>query len=142
MKTIAGQINCFAIFSVLTVSLCGCSSNAESVAGVGRGDGDDKSFYKEIFFGSAKESKLSHVKDVISSRQKMPIEARKEFEEIEAVLAEAIAKINPDFYKEFNRKIQSGDHLLIEEALNEGGQILEKSLYATPELTEAVLLGE
>lgn len=103
----------------------------------------NKSFYKEIFFGAVNSSKLNHVNDMIASRNYSTSKTVPDnLEEIIDILTENIDAIDPNFFIEFNRKIQSGDHVLIEEALNEGGEMLEQAMYATPELAEEMLLGE
>jgi|GEM_PF-3535375 len=136
------QIKHFGLFSAVIVVLYSCSQYQTRIENEVQVNNDEKYLYKEIFFGSAEESKLTHTKDLIAIRQEMSDETVKDLEEIEAVLTGAIEKINPGFYEEFNRNIRSGDHILIEQALEQGGQMLEKSLYATPELAEKVLLGE
>lgn len=125
---------------LVTMFLFGCSTYDIDIKSI---EDNNKSFYKEIYFGSTKTSKLSHIKEIITSRNassKSTID--EEIETIETFLTEKIEEINPDFYHNFNTKIQSGDHLLIEEALDEGGKMLEKALYSTPELAKELLLGE
>jgi len=142
MQTIKKHIKCLGFFGILIMGFYACSRPETGIEDIKQIKNDEKSFYKEIFFGSVKKSKLNYVKNKIASRQEMSTEAIRDLEKVETTLTDVIEKIDPLFYEEFNRKIQSGDHILIEEALNQGGQMLEKSLYATPELVETVLLGE
>lgn len=102
---------------------------------------NSSSFYKEIFFASAKNSKLSHVRDLIFARSSVPTTTSDKTRQMETLLADKISTLNPDFYSVFNAKMQSGDHVLIEEGLREGGKMLKQALYATPELAKGDVIG-
>lgn len=139
MKQIRKYLLKFLLFMTVIVLFFSCNQYDNDIEPT---RDNNKSFYKEIFFGSVKSSKLNHVKEMIASRSSTQKSTANEMERMETILTDKIEELNPDFFTEFNSKIQSGDHILIEQALNEGGAMLEQSLYSTPELAEELLLGE
>lgn len=62
MKLIRKKLKLFSLLSALTMLLFSCSQYENDIEPIRDGT---KSFYKEIYFGSVKSSKLNHVKDMI-----------------------------------------------------------------------------
>lgn len=93
--------------TVFTVLLFSCSKSKNETELV---KDNSPSFYKEIFFASAKNSKLSHVQDIIFARSSAPTTTSDKTQQMETLLADKISTLSPDFYSVFNAKMQSGDH--------------------------------
>ncbi|WP_340067165.1 hypothetical protein [Ascidiimonas aurantiaca] len=103
---------------------------------------DEKSLFKEIFFGRAATSELSHVNDLIAVKSNLEESEIAEVNRVENLILSNIDGLDSSFFASFNANITSGDHLLVQQTLKDGGVMLEKALLSTPEIAEEVMLGK
>ena len=103
---------------------------------------DQKSLFKEIFFGRVATSRLSHVNDLMAVKNNLEAEEIAEVNRVEDLILSNIDKLDKSFFTSFNANITSGDHLLVQQTLKDGGVMLEKALLSTPEIAEEVMLGK
>ncbi len=101
-----------------------------------------RSLFKELFFGDVATSSLSYVKDLSSMRNKLPENELQKVRLIEASILKTIELNYPYFFEEFYEKITSGNHLFIEEALENETQKIRDSVLSSPDLAKKILLRE
>ncbi|MEO9484576.1 MAG: hypothetical protein ABJG47_14055 [Ekhidna sp.] len=119
------------LFLLLLISF-GCSEESENP--VTTNDVTGQELFSAIFFGHNSHYNFSLSKQLQGKKRDLPQNLKEEVRKREDFLLSSIHALDPTFYDNFKSKIQSNNHLVVGEGLQDASSTIARTLSETPEL--------
>jgi SdpC family antimicrobial peptide len=136
MKFIRKKLKFFSVFSALTMLLFSCSQYDDMNSDIDNSSNTNekisysgKEIFKSVFFGMGKfGNKIDLLRDNATLASNLNDSKKVEVNNKINKLLESIENNNSNFFNDFKSKIASGNHILIEKALQEGSLEIKKNI--------------